>query len=134
MLSFPVMFTSSSESTDEGAGSLKHHPTSSPPLWPSFSPVSALHNMPTVLASNTAVGQDTSSQVPCTKIPLFPGSLLWFLCPTDNTSCSGGTGIGKPCFLGLHSARELPLLLQLSVYKSTFIEAFKRCIWEPKIR
>lgn len=41
-------------------------------LWPPFSlGVSALHSMPTVLVSSTAVVPDAFSQVPHTKILLF---------------------------------------------------------------
>lgn len=66
--------------------------------------------MPTGLASSTAAACDGVSQVPHTKTLLSHGSFLWFLCPTDNTSCSGGTRMMNPCFLGLHSAHEFLLL------------------------
>lgn len=39
-----------------------------------------------------------------------PRSFLSFLYPTDNASCSGGTRMMNPCFLGLHSAHEFLLL------------------------
>lgn len=67
----------------EGAGSLEWH-TSFPCAVSValFSPhVSALHSLPTVLASSTAGARSAVAQVPRTKMPLSWGSLLRFLYP-----------------------------------------------------
>lgn len=72
-----------------------------PPPWPAPPRrVSALHNLPIVLASRTAGAWDGVSQVPRTKILLFPGSALWFPHPTDNASCSRGRDDDTPASEG----------------------------------
>lgn len=63
-----------------------------PSLWLPFSlGVSALHNMPTVLVSSTAVAPDAAPQVLSTKILLScPQEPAPVSLPQDNTSCPGG--------------------------------------------